>query len=95
MAFAEPGGDCFNAFAHSRRQRILRLLEERPETGESLTALQKATGYTAAALMKHLRIMERAGLIAREPAGHGFAGVLTPGLRFSAVTKPAYERRVA
>ena len=95
MPFAKPGGDCFNAFAHSRRLRILRLLAEHPEVGQSLAAMQKATGYKAAPLLKHLRIMERAGLIARDPAGQAVAGALTPGLRFGAVAKPACERRVA
>jgi len=91
MPFAETGGDCFNAFAHSRRRRILRLLADHPEIGESFTEIQKATGYKATPLLKHLRIMERAGLIARDPDGMTFAGSLTPGLRFSAVV----ERRVA
>lgn len=95
MPFAEPSADCFNAFAHSRRQRIMRLLAEQPEVGQSLTAMQRATGYRLGPLMKHLRIMERAGLIARDPAGHTDAGPLTPGLRFIAVARPAYERRVA
>lgn len=95
MPFGDPGGDCLNAFAHSRRLRILRLLAEHPEVGQSLTAMQRATGYKVGPLLKHLRIMERAGLIARDPAGHAVAGSLTPGLRFNAVAKPAREQRVA
>lgn len=95
MSLAEPRADSANVFAHSRRQRILRLLAERPEIGQSLIALQHATGYRAAPLLKHLRIMERTGLIARDPQGHNVAGGLTPGLRVVATSGAAHQAHVA
>lgn len=95
MAFGDPGGGSFNAFAHSRRLRILRLLAEHPEVGQSLNAMQMATGYKVAPLLKHLRFMERAGVIARDPAGYAVAGSLVAGLRFNPNAKPVRARRVA
>ncbi|MCB1329703.1 MAG: helix-turn-helix transcriptional regulator [Maritimibacter sp.] len=69
----------FNALAHPRRVRLLRLLVEAPEQGTSVTALQIATGYEKAALHHHLKVMEQAGLLARRRKGSRVAQTITAG----------------
>ncbi|MCB1356110.1 MAG: winged helix-turn-helix transcriptional regulator [Maritimibacter sp.] len=69
----------FNALAHPRRVRLFRLLIETPERGTSVTALQIATGFEKAALLHHLTVMERAGLITRRRRGSSVAQAITPG----------------
>ncbi len=95
MTFAYRGADCVNVFAHARRQRILRLLAAHPEIGQSLKAMQRATGYRAGPLLRHLQIMERAGLITRDPAGQTVTSSLVPGLRLRATAPAPQDRRVA
>ncbi len=69
----------FNALAHPRRVRLFRLLVEALECGNSVTELQNATGYEKAALLHHLLVMERAGLVSRRRKGSRVVQALTPG----------------
>jgi len=90
--------EAFNALAHPRRIRLFRLLNENPEIGRSVGTLQQVTGFQKAALLHHLRVLERAGLLARRRSASTTAHILKPGpltaaigevQRLSAKAKPA------
>lgn len=69
----------FKALSHPRRVRIFRLLAERPETGNSFSALQQATRLCDSSLSHHLREMERSGLVRRRRRGTFVAFTLETG----------------
>jgi DNA-binding transcriptional ArsR family regulator len=66
----------FSALADPTRRAILSQLME--EDGRSVSALAEPFGVTLPAVMKHLAVLEGAGLIAREKAGRIVTCRLTP-----------------
>jgi len=77
----------FNALAHPRRVRLYRLLIERPELGGCVKTLQEVTGFQKAALLHHLRVLEKAGLLARHRAGGSVSQKLKPGALATAMAE--------
>jgi len=69
----------FKALSHPRRVMIFRLLARRPEAGNSLDRLLRATRLPYSSLIHHLREMERCGLIRRHRRGPEVAYRLVPG----------------
>jgi DNA-binding transcriptional ArsR family regulator len=57
----------FHALAHADRRRILDILHERP--GCAVGALARHFDVSRIAIMKHLAVLERAGLVISEKAG--------------------------
>lgn len=69
----------FKALAHPRRAMIFRLLAKRPDAGDSLDRLERATRLQYSSLVHHLREMERCGLIRRQRRGPEVAYRLASG----------------
>jgi|FLOH01.1.fsa_nt_gi DNA-binding transcriptional ArsR family regulator len=57
------------AMGHPRRVALFDLLSARPETGNSLAALENASKIPRASLIYHLRRMESVGLVRRRAKG--------------------------
>jgi DNA-binding transcriptional ArsR family regulator len=57
----------FHALAHADRRRILDILHERP--GCAVGVLAQHFDVSRIAIMKHLTVLERAGLVISEKAG--------------------------
>ena len=69
-------GKVFRALADPTRRFLLDLLFERE--GRTLTELEKEVDMTRIGVMKHLRILENAGLIVAERSGRSKLHFLNP-----------------
>ena len=67
MTAHEPLDHVFHALAHGDRRRILDLLHRDP--GCNVGALAKHFDVSRIAIMKHLTVLERAGLVLSEKVG--------------------------
>ncbi len=93
----------FNALAHPRRVHLFRLLVDQPEIGQSVNQLEAATGFSRAVLLHHLRILEAAGVVARQRKGSSVSQILRPSPLLAAMRevdrqltpKPVAQRDVA
>ena len=85
----------FKALSHPRRAVIFRLLAKRPEAGDSLDRLERATRLQYSSLVHHLREMERCGLIRRQRRGPEVAYRLSTGDLAAALGKAAGITQVA
>ena len=72
----EDGDDVFKALADPTRRTLLDLLFERD--GRSLGELASHTAMTRFGVMKHLRLLERAGLVVSRKAGRTRMHYLNP-----------------
>jgi predicted transcriptional regulator len=66
----------FAALADPTRRRVLRLVAERGPT--SATLLERELPVTRQAIVKHLVVLSRAGLVSGHRAGHEVRYVLVP-----------------
>jgi DNA-binding transcriptional ArsR family regulator len=68
----------FAALADPTRRRVLRLVAERGPT--SATLLERELPVTRQAIVKHLAVLHRAGLVSGQRAGQEVRYALVPGL---------------
>lgn len=85
----------FRALSHPRRAMLFRLLAERPDAGDSLDRLQRASRLRYSSLVHHLREMERCGLVRRQRRGAEVAYRLVPGHLSAALGEVSDITRVA
>jgi len=85
----------FKALSHPRRAMIFRLLARRPEAGDSLDRLERATRLQYSSLVHHLREMEKCGLIRRHRRGPEVAYRLVGGELTTALGEAMDVARVA
>ncbi|MBX3095422.1 MAG: helix-turn-helix transcriptional regulator [Fimbriimonadaceae bacterium] len=80
----------FGALSNQYRRDILRRVTKAPETASSLA---KVYGMTIAAVAKHFRVLERAGLIQTRKEGKERLATLAPaGFRDAQAYLDYYER---
>lgn len=68
--------DVFRALAHQTRRTILDLVRDKP--GQSVGELAKAFDVSRIAIMNHLAVLERAGLVISEKDGRSRRLYLNP-----------------
>jgi DNA-binding transcriptional ArsR family regulator len=74
---AEAADAVFAALADPTRRRVLRLVAERGPT--SATLLERELPVTRQAIVKHLAVLNRAGLVSGQRSGQEVRYALVPG----------------
>jgi DNA-binding transcriptional ArsR family regulator len=78
QAFVDEAADAvFAALADPTRRRVLRLVAERGPT--SATLLERELPVTRQAIVKHLSVLHRAGLVSGRRTGQEVRYALVPG----------------
>ena len=73
----DPADAVFAALADPTRRRVLRLVAERGPT--SATLLERELPVTRQAIVKHLAVLHRAGLVSGQRTGQQVRYALVPG----------------